>query len=296
MSSLEAECETGKKVREIKAALVRKKGGPFEFETLHFEAARVDEVLVRIVATGICQTDAHVRDQEYQAPLPAVFGHEGAGVVEQVGSGVTSVTPGDHVALSYPSRGHCRYCLSGRAPYCEHEFELCFAMKRLDGSNSLAQDGVHGHFFGQSSFATYALATERNVVKVPDDMPLELAGPLGCGMQTGAGAVLNSLRVPAGASVAVFGAGGVGLAAIMAARYARASTIIAVDVNDERLALAAQLDATHQINGRTADVRSNVMDVATSGVDFVLELTGSSGPDIWKGRRPCGRRRGRADV
>jgi aryl-alcohol dehydrogenase len=147
-------------------------------------------------------------------------------------------------------------------------------MNRLDGSNALAQDSAHGHFFGQSSFATYALANERNVVKVPDDMQLELAGPLSCGMQTGAGAVLNALRVPAGASLAVFGAGGVGLAAIMAARYAGASTIIAVDVNDERLALAAELGATHLINGRTADVRSKVMHIASSGADFVLELTG----------------------
>lgn len=271
---LETASKTGTKGREIKAALVRRKGGPFELETLHLEAPRVDEVLVRIVATGVCQTDAHVRDQEYQTPLPAVFGHEGAGVVEQVGSAVASVAPGDHVALSYPSCGHCRHCLSGHAPYCEHGFELCFGMKRLDGSNALAQDEVYGHFFGQSSFATYALANERNVVKVPVDMPLELAGPLGCGMQTGAGAVLNALRVPAGASIAIFGAGGVGLAAIMAARYAAASTIIAVDVNDERLALAAELGATHLVNGRSADVRSKVMDIARSGVDFVLELTG----------------------
>jgi hypothetical protein len=142
-NTLDAAYETGTK-REIKAAVIRTKSGPFEFETLHLDAPRVDEVLVRIVATGICQTDAHVRDQEYQTPLPAVFGHEGAGVVEQVGSAVTSVARGDHVALSYPSCGHCRYCLSGQAPYCVRGFELCFGMKRLDGSNALAQDGAHG--------------------------------------------------------------------------------------------------------------------------------------------------------
>ena len=259
--------------RTIKAAVVRTKGGPFEMETLQLEEPRMDEVLIRIVATGVCQTDAHVRDQAYPVPLPIVLGHEGAGIVEKIGSAVTTVAPGDHVALSYQSCGHCSLCLTGHGPYCEHGFELCFGGHRLDGSNAFGRDGVHGHFFGQSSFATYSLATERNVVKVPTDVPLELMGPLGCGMQTGAGAVFNTLEVPPGASIAIFGTGGVGIAAIMAARIAGADPIIAVDISDERLALAAELGATHIINGRNEDIRSRIMAITGSGVDYVLEIT-----------------------
>lgn len=257
---------------QIRAAVVEEKSGPFVLRDLELDDPRPDEVLIRIVATGVCQTDAHVRDQAYAVPLPVVLGHEGAGVVVKVGSEVTSVAPGDHVALSYQSCGHCNYCLQGHGPYCVHGFELCFGGARLDGTNAL-HDGVHGHFFGQSSFATYAIATERNVVKVPTDVPLELMGPLGCGMQTGAGAVLNTLKVPAGASIAVFGTGGVGLAAIMAARIAGASIIIAVDISDERLALASELGATHIINGRSEDTRARIMAITAAGVDYVLEIT-----------------------
>jgi aryl-alcohol dehydrogenase len=259
--------------RTTKAAVVRTKGGPFEMETLQLEEPRMDEVLIRIVATGVCQTDAHVRDQAYPVPLPIVLGHEGAGIVEKIGSAVTSVAPGDHVALSYQSCGHCSLCLTGHSPYCEHGFDLCFGGHRLDGSNEFEQAGVHGHFFGQSSFATYSLATERNVVKIPNDVPLELMGPFGCGMQTGAGAVFNTLEVPPGASIAIFGTGGVGIAAIMAARIAGASPIIAVDISDERLALAAELGATHTINGRNEDIRSRIMAITGSGVEYVLEIT-----------------------
>lgn len=257
---------------QIRAAVVEEKSGPFVLRDLELDDPRPDEVLIRIVATGVCQTDAHVRDQAYPVPLPVVLGHEGAGVVAKVGSEVTSVAPGDHVALSYQSCGHCDYCIEGHGPYCVHGFELCFGGARLDGTNAL-HDGVHGHFFGQSSFATYAIATERNVVKVPTDVPLELMGPLGCGMQTGAGAVLNTLKVPVGASIAIFGTGGVGLAAIMAARVAGASIIIAVDISDERLTLASDLGATHTINGRSEDTRERIMAITGAGVDYVLEIT-----------------------
>jgi aryl-alcohol dehydrogenase len=232
---------------------------------------------VRIVATGICQTDLHVRDQEYPVPLPAVLGHEGAGVVEAVGESVTSVGPGDHVVLSYQACGHCRPCLKGRYSYCTRAFEANFGGARLDGSNGLGHNGagphVHGHFFGQSSFATYSLATERNVVKVPRDVPLELLGPLGCGLQTGAGAVLNSLKVPAGESLAVFGSGAVGLAAIMAAKVAGAHPIVAVDINPKRLELARQLGAGHVLDPRDVDLRDALAAIVPGGLDFVLEIT-----------------------
>ncbi len=168
------ESGTASHIQSVMAAVIREKGGPFILEELDLEVQpRPDEVLVRVAATGICQTDVHVRHQDYPVPPPVVLGHEGAGVVERVGDGVTTVEPGDHVVLSYQACGHCRSCLSGHQPYCQYAFEINFGAARLDGSNALRakreQGGgeIHGHFFGQSSFATYALATERNVVKVP---------------------------------------------------------------------------------------------------------------------------------
>src|SRR5262249_6461614 len=158
------------------------------------------------------------RDQYYPTPLPAVLGHEGAGVVEQVGARVAKVQPGDHVVLSYLSCGACPNCQQGQIGYCPHLFALNFGGGRLDGSKALRRGGrtISSHFFGQSSFATHALANQRNVVKVPSDAPLERLGPLGCGIQTGAGGVMNCLNPRAGASIAVFGAGAVGMSAIMA--------------------------------------------------------------------------------
>src|SRR3954452_8642280 len=261
---------------QITAAVVEKKSAPFALRELELDAPRSDEVLVRIVATGVCQTDLHVRDQEYPVPLPAVLGHEGAGVVAAVGRNVSSVAPGDHVVLSYQACGRCRPCLQGRGSYCTRAFEANFGGARLGGRSGLharAGPAVHGHFFGQSSFATYSLATERNVVKVPSDVPLELLGPLGCGLQTGAGAVLNSLKVPAGASLAVFGSGAVGLAAVMAARVAGAHPIVAVDVNPKRLELATELGASHVLDPRDVDLRDALAAIVPGGLDYVLEIT-----------------------
>jgi aryl-alcohol dehydrogenase len=258
---------------EIEAAVVDEKGGPFRIRPVTVAEPRPDEVLVRIVSTGVCQTDAHSRNQNYPVPLPVILGHEGAGVVESVGSAVRDLVPGDHVALTFPSCGRCRACRAGAPANCEHGFELSFGAGRLDGSNAYAESGVHGHFFGQSSFARYALATERNAIRIPDDMPLTLAGPLGCGMQTGAGAVINSLHMNAGESIAVFGTGAVGLAAVMAAKAVGATTIAAVDVNDSRLRLAEELGATHTINGRTEDTADSLRKIRPGGFDYVLEIT-----------------------
>ena len=266
--------------RKITAAVIEKTGAPFEIEEIELDAPRADEILVRIVAVGICQTDVHIRDRVQAPGLPMVLGHEGSGIVEEIGGAVTHVKPGDRVVLSYDSCGQCRFCLSGRNSYCERAMAINFGGSRPDGTNALHRAGnatraeIHGHFFGQSSFATYALATERNVVKVPDDLPLELLGPLGCGLQTGAGAVLNSLRVPANASIAILGTGAVGLAAVMAARTAGANPIIGVDLVPKRLALARELGATHTIDANKEDVRERIAQITEgAGVDFALEIT-----------------------
>jgi len=203
-----------------------------------------------------------------------VLGHEGAGVVEQVGRHVKTFHPGDHVVMSYQSCGCCRSCRSGHPTGCDHFMELNFGFQRLDGSNALQRSGVLGHFFGQSSFATHALATERNLVKVPEDLPLELLAPLGCGLQTGAGTVMNSLAVPRGASIAVFGTGTVGLAAIMAARIVGATPIIGVDIVPGRLALASELGAGQVIDSHGEDIAARITDITGSGVDYVVETTG----------------------
>ncbi len=259
---------------DMTAAVTAGRGAPFEVVNLRTEPLRQDEILVRIVATGVCQTDAHSRNGDLPVPMPAVLGHEGAGVVEATGSSVTAVSSGDHVALTFPSCGRCRPCLAGSPANCLHSFELSFGCARADGTSAYASAGVHGHFFGQSSFATFARATERNVVKIDEGMPLALASPLGCGVQTGAGAILNSLRVAPGSTSAIFGAGAVGLSAVMAANIAGASTIVAVDVNDARLELAKDLGATHTVNGRKDDVGARLRSLAPEGLDYVVEITG----------------------
>ncbi|NGO08925.1 NAD(P)-dependent alcohol dehydrogenase [Streptomyces sp. HC44] len=261
----------------ITAALTETKGAPFTLAPLDLDDPRRGEVVVKIVSSGVCHTDLIVRDQWYPVPLPAVLGHEGAGVVEAVGDGVTSVAPGDHVVLSFSSCGGCRTCVQGRPAYCDLFFAHNFAGSRPDGSTPLHResgDDVHGVFFGQSSFATYALAAERNVVKVDPSVPLELLGPLGCGIQTGAGGVLNSLKPPAGSSIAVFGAGSVGLSAVMAAVVAGCTTIVAVDLNTQRLELAKELGATHVINDAEGDTVERLRDLTGGlGVDYTVEAT-----------------------
>ena len=222
---------------KVKAAVARAKSAPLTIETLDLEEPRAGEILVRLIAAGICHTDLAMRDQVFPVPQPIVLGHEGAGIVERVGSDVTKVVAGDHVVMTYNSCGRCPSCLEHEPTYCHDFFSYNFAAQRPDGSTALSQDGqpIHSHFFGQSSFATYALCLERNVVKVPHDAPLELLGPLACGVQTGAGAVINALRVGAGRSIAVFGTGSVGLSAIIAARLVGAAVIIGVDLNDRIL-------------------------------------------------------------
>jgi len=264
----------------IRAAVIEEKSGPFVHREVELGSPRPDELLVRIVAAGICQTDLHARDQHYPVPLPLVAGHEGAGIVLEVGSSVEGFEVGDHVVLSYPSCGKCDCCRSAHPPYCEEGIPLCFGGARPDGSQALkwteenpGPGELHGHFFAQSSFATHAITHLSNTVKVPRDLPLELLAPLGCGLQTGAGAVVNALKVRPGSSIAIFGTGTVGLAAVMAAKIAGASPIIAVDINPERLELARGLGATHTINPLEESVAHWVARLTRTGVDYALEIT-----------------------
>lgn len=275
-------------MRQIKAATIRQKGGPFQIENLMLDEPRPDEVLVKVMATGMCHTDMVARDQLYEVPMPIVLGHEGAGIVEQIGSSVKKLAIGDHVVLTYMWCGHCRPCLRGDLTYCENFYPLNFGGAREDGSTSTFETvgeheahethnhgrHIHDHFFGQSTFGTYALANERNAVKVPKEAPLELLGPLGCGIQTGAGAVMNALKVRPGSSFATFGGGAVGLSAVMAARVAGATTIVAADVVPSRLELARELGATHTVNSRETDPVASVREITGGGADFTLESSG----------------------
>ncbi|AGL46506.1 NAD(P)-dependent alcohol dehydrogenase [Pseudomonas sp. GD03651] len=263
--------------RPITAAVTRGKGAPFALEAAQIRNPRGDEVLVRIVATGMCHTDMIVRDQYYPVPLPAVLGHEGAGVVEAIGPLVKGLQVGDHVVMSYGYCGHCLSCGSGHTAYCQDFFGRNFSGADPQGESALQdKDGarLNDHFFAQSSFATLALSRENNAVKVSREAPLELLGPLGCGIQTGAGAVINSLKVTPGSSFAAFGGGAVGLSAVLAARVAGATTIIVVDVVPSRLALATELGATHVVNSKDADPVAFIREITGGGVNFALESTG----------------------
>ena len=254
------------------AAVTASKGAPFTLRELELADPRPDEVLVRVAAAGICHTDLICRDQWYPVPLPAVLGHEGAGVVEQVGAAVTKVAPGDRVGMTFHSCGRCRTCLTGRPAYCHTFFEHNFASSRpVDGSSALGD--VHAHFFGQSSFSTHSIANERNVVKVAPGIPLDVAAPFGCGIQTGAGAVLNSVAAPAGSSIAVFGTGTVGCAAILAAVVAGCTTIVGVDIRPARLELALELGATHVVDASDRSAVEAIRELTSGGADFSLETT-----------------------
>jgi aryl-alcohol dehydrogenase len=259
---------------KISAWVHRSADAPPTLESMTLDEPRPDELRVRLAACGVCHTDLFA---PLRFGLPAVLGHEGAGVVEAVGERVTKFWPGDRVALTFGSCGHCANCTSGAPAYCVHGHELQFGGAREDGSGTLraGETPVRGAFFQQSSFATHALATERNAVRIPDELPLELAGPLGCGIQTGAGAVLNTLRCRPGSSLAVFGAGSVGLSAVMAARLAGCAQVIAVDILPSRLALALELGATMVLDATEGEVADRIRSLTGGGAHYSLETAGA---------------------
>lgn len=255
-------------------AAVSRGAAPLSVESLDLGPMRENEALVRIKACGICRTDVDLLG----SGRAMVLGHEGAGVIEAVGAAVEGFAPGDPVALSYQSCGGCDACTRGRPTDCAHFWDLNFGFQRLDGSSAYEKAGVSGHFFGQSAFASHALPTARNMVRLDPDLPLELMAPLGCGFQTGAATVLIALGVKPGETVAVLGTGSVGLAAVMAARIAQADPIIAVDQRPQRLGLVRELGATHVIESGAQDVEARIRQIA-GGLDAVVDSTGDGALD-----------------
>jgi len=265
---------------QITAAIVSERSGPFVIDTIELCEPRPDELIVKVMASGMCQTDLHGRDGYYDTPYPCVYGHEGAGVVHAVGSAVRSLVPGDHVVMSFPWCGGCANCEQELLSYCVHAFDLKMRGVRADGSTLMSKKGkpIYSAFFQQSSFGTYALTQERYAVKVRKDAPLEFLGPLACSGQTGAGAIFNVIRPKPVDSIAVFGVGAVGLSALMAAKIAGCNPIITVDVNEERLALARKLGATHAINHSTcSDILGNIRSIAGNGVRYSVDTSALPG-------------------
>lgn len=268
---------------KITAAVVPARSAPFKIQQLELAAPLSDEVLVRIVASGMCHTDLHARDGYFaNLPYPVVCGHEGSGIVEQAGAAVGDLAPGDPVVISFPWCGACEPCQAGKTSYCSNARALKSSGRRADGSTPISRDGqpVYSCFFQQSSFATFAVAPAKDVVKIRRDAPVELLGPLGCGLQTGAGAVLNVMRPQAGQSIAIYGVGGVGLAGLMAAKIAGCDPIIAVDRLPARLGLARELGATHGLESRGAETLAEIRKITGGGTHFALET--SAVPEVFR--------------
>lgn len=274
---------------KIRAAIVRGENSLFEIETLNLDNPRDDEICVKIAGVGLCHTDIVFASGFVPGfDLPAVLGHEGSGIVHSVGSKVSKVKIGDRVAVTFGSCGSCDRCGDGDASYCRLWREYNFAGKRLDGSKSI-RDGeteVSSNFFCQSSFASHALTYERNVVKLPDDIPLELMGPIGCGVQTGVGAVLNSLEVKEGSSFLITGGGPVGLSAVMGAKIAGCKIIILVEPKSDRRDMAMSFGATHTLDPTQFE---NLVDAVRAidprGVDNALDTSGI--PDVLQAVMNC---------
>lgn len=261
----------------MRAAVFRDGAADARFEAVTLNDLRDDEVLVALRGTGICHTDLICRNGIMPLPRPIILGHEGAGHVVRVGASVHDLKLGDPVVMSFMSCGKCTSCRKGMAAYCEHFMESNFSGRRLDGSTAMC--GMHGdvsaHFFGQSSFATHSVANVRNVVKVRSDAPLEMLGPLGCGVLTGAGSVFNVLKPQPGESFAIFGGGGVGLSALMAAKIAGCDPIIVVEPNAERRALALELGAAHALDpDAEADIVGKLQHITGGRLNNAFDTSG----------------------
>lgn len=261
---------------EARAAVAHKPQAPWTMERISIEEPRSNEVIVKISGVGLCHTDLVFASSMKIMKAPAIFGHEGAGIVEQVGDGVSKVKPGDHVVLTFNSCGNCERCRSGHPAYCQHHVHHNYIGCRPDGSRGVCvgDEPASAHFFSQSSFATFALASERNVVPIDKNVPVELMGPLGCGVQTGAGSIMSAMACPSGSSLAIFGGGSVGLSAVLGAVVQGCSTIIVVEPVASRRDMALELGATHVIDPIGADVPAAIRSIVAAGLDYAFDTSG----------------------
>ena len=265
---------------KIRAAVAWEAGATLSIEEFDLDDPRDDEILVKVEAVGVCHTDDNARLGRLPVVYPIILGHEGAGTVERVGKDVTKVGPGDRVLFTPDYCGKCEQCVLGKTPYCDQVVAVTFTGTRPDGTPRAHQDGnpVRASFFGQSSFATHSLVTERNIIPVAPDAPLRYLAGFTCGVQTGAGAILNAMPVNSASKVAIWGTGAVGLAAVMAAKASGAAEIVAIDRVGHRLALAAELGATATIDTagqELADVAAEVVKLTGRGADVALDTTGN---------------------
>lgn len=256
----------------MRAAVLYEPGQGLQIDDVELDEPKSGEVLVKIVATGACHSDLHLILGERRYALPMVLGHEAAGIVERLGPGVTSLQPGDHVILNFqPACGRCRYCIVGQPQVCSVRGRIPGTL--LDGTTRLHKNGrpIY-HMACTASFAEYAVVPEQGAVPIPKDFPLDRAALIGCCVMTGVGAVLNTAKVPAGATVAVFGCGGVGLNVVQGAKLAAAAKIIAVDIRPKRLDAAAMMGATHLIDASREDPVARIHELTDEGVDFAFEV------------------------
>lgn len=267
---------------KITAAIALKQGAPLTIEEVELDDhLKADELLIKTVASGVCGADISEVNggPTGYAPIPMILGHEGSGIVEAVGDSVQEFEVGDHVSVSYASCGTCKQCVAGRPYACERMNELNFGGRDIDGGYRYQFNGQPlSSFFQQSSFGNHMKVQARNAVKITKDIDLKLVGPLGCGIQTGAGTVLNDLKPQPGDGIVIFGTGTVGLSAIMAVKIAHCDPIIAVDIVDSRLDTAQKLGATHTINSQKVDdIPAAVNQIVTGGTDFAVVSAGING-------------------
>lgn len=265
----------------VQGAVLRERGGPFTIEDVYLADPRADEVLVEIAGAGFCHTDLLPRSHGFMAAPPLILGHEGSGVVAATGADVLDVAVGDSVVLSFDHCGACTACAGGHPAYCRSFWGRNMVGRSRTGEERVrdtAGRAIGAHWFGQSSFASHVVVAAPNVVVVPKDLPLELLGPLGCGVLTGAGSVFRVLRVADGSSTAIFGAGTVGLAAVMAAAAAGADQVIAIDLHRSRLDLAVELGATDVIDAAelsSSEIAKRVRVLSGGGTHTALDTTGA---------------------
>ena len=265
-------------LREIGRPAPYAESRPLSIESFELDAPGEREVLVRVRAAGLCHSDLSVIDGNRPRPVPMVLGHEAAGVVEAVGPGVTGLAPGDHVVAAFvPSCGHCHPCAGGRPALCEPGFRANSAGTLLSGARRLHDDAgdVH-HHLGVSGFAEYAVLSEHSLVRVPNDLPFAEAALFGCAVITGVGAVVNTAAMPRGATAAVVGLGGVGLAAVLAARMLEATEVVAIDLNERKLAVAREFGATATVNAASPDAVEQVREITGGGAGYAFEMAGSA--------------------